>query len=90
MPHDKLPPIFPLGKRLPVNVTPGRMVYEIHVDGGLIPIDPKDRGDVDLPCPNCGKPLVVGVSRVTWEKSLVRCPTCGGHFSGKEYPSQAT
>ena len=34
MPQDKLAPIFPLGKRMPVKVTPGRRVYETHVDGG--------------------------------------------------------
>jgi endogenous inhibitor of DNA gyrase (YacG/DUF329 family) len=82
---DPNPPIYRVTEKSLVEPV-GKVRYAKHRDGGLYPLYDEDRGDLDIPCPDCGNRLVRNINAESWERAVVRCPSCDGVFAGTHYP----
>ena len=56
----------------------GPATWEPHPDGkgGYRPIDPSERGDVNIPCPHCGGALVRDGTDDLIRRTVFGCGTC--------------
>lgn len=63
-----------------------RQAWEPHPDGkgGLRPIIRSVQGDIDLPCPHCGAPLVREGHPDLIRNSYFSCPECHGKSAGQD------